>query len=32
LLSNFTMHFYVKTFAQMEKERAELAQTKQTGN
>ncbi|MCO7189862.1 MULTISPECIES: PilN domain-containing protein [unclassified Pseudoalteromonas] len=32
LLSNFTMNFYVKTFAQMEKERAELAQTKQAGN
>ncbi|TMP35077.1 PilN domain-containing protein [Pseudoalteromonas rubra] len=32
LLSNFTMNFYVKTFAQMEKERAESAQTKQAGN
>ncbi|TMP29915.1 pilus assembly protein PilN [Pseudoalteromonas rubra] len=32
LLSNFTMNFYVKTFAQMEKERAELAQTKQAGD
>ncbi|ALU43790.1 PilN domain-containing protein [Pseudoalteromonas rubra] len=32
LLSNFTMNFYVKTFAQMEKERAELAQTTQAEN
>ncbi|MCG7536780.1 PilN domain-containing protein [Pseudoalteromonas sp. OOF1S-7] len=32
LLSNFTMNFYVKTFAQMEKERAEQAQTKQAEN
>ncbi|WP_046004928.1 PilN domain-containing protein [Pseudoalteromonas rubra] len=32
LLSNFTMNFYVKTFAQMEKERAELAQTTEAEN